>query len=121
MRGNYSFREPLFIDEDGLYITAAQMQFFLNRKDGSKKLSRGDSEFFSYYNNCRTYNLIYDMLDEDGKCAKMYWDHKLESLAFSFPAGGPVALVLANFITVVGDKDQIDDIDDDEDTFGFFN
>ena len=58
------------MDEDGLYITSAQMQFFLNRRDGPNKLSKGDSEFFSYYNNCRTYNLIYDIKtvveDEEG-------------------------------------------------------
>ena len=105
------------MDEDGLYITSAQMQFFLNRRDGPNKLSKGDSEFFSYYNNCRTYNLIYDMLDKDVDCAKMYWDSELESMAFSFPMNGPVARVLAEIKTVVDDEEG----DDEEDTFGLFS
>ena len=105
------------MDEDGLYITSAQMQFFLNRRDGPNKLSKGDSEFFSYYNNCRTYNLIYHKLDKDVDCAKMYWDSELESMAFSFPMNGPVARVLAEIKTVVDDEEG----DDEEDTFGLFS
>ena len=105
------------MDEDGLYFSSAQLQFFLNRRDGPNKLSKGDSEFFSYYNNCRTYNLIYDMLDKDVDCAKMYWDSELVSMAFSFPMNGPVARVLAEIKTVVADEEG----DDEEDTFGLFS
>jgi len=115
MRGKYNFREPLFIDEDGLYITAAQMQFFLNRRNGAKKLSRGDAEFFSFYTNCRTYNLIYDMMEKDPDCAKMYWDESLGAIALSFPIKGEIAHLLSSITrSVDGDEEE------DEDTFGLF-
>jgi len=114
MRGKFTFREPLFTDEDGLYITAAQMQFFLNRRNGAKKLSRGDAEFFSFYTNCRTYNLIYDMMDKDPDCAKMYWDTDSDSVALSFPMQGKVAKTLSSIV-------RAEDDDDEGDIFGLFN
>jgi len=116
MRGKFTFREPLFTDEDGLYITSAQMQFFLNRKNGAKKLSRGDAEFFSYYTNCRTYNLIYDMMDKDPACAKMYWDESLGAIALSFPLKGKIAELLSSIMGSVGGDEE-----EDEDTFGLFS
>tara|TARA_Y100001951_G_C11248477_1_gene244892 strand:+ start:253 stop:597 length:345 start_codon:yes stop_codon:yes gene_type:complete len=114
MRGKFTFREPLFVDEDGLYITAAQMQFFLNRRNGAKKLSRGDAEFFSFYTNCRTYNLIYDMMDKDPDCAKMYWDPHTDAVALSFPMKGEVAKTLSSIT-------RLEEDDDDEDVFGLFS
>ena len=113
MRGKFTFREPLFVDDDGLYITSAQMQFFLNRRNGDKKFSDGDAEFFSYYNNCRTYNLIYDLMDKDPGCAKMYWDETTESVALAFPMKGKVAKIISSIAKV--------DEDSDEDEFGLFS
>jgi len=118
MRGKYTFREPLFMDEDGLYITAAQMQFYLNRKDGAKKLGRGDAEFFSFYNNCRLYNLIYDMMDEEPGCAKMYWDEDSGAVALAFPFKGKIAKILSS-IKSMSDEDEEED--EEEDLFGLFN
>ena len=46
MRKKHFFREPIGKDLNGLYITAAQMQFFLNRKKGNEQFVEGDPEFF---------------------------------------------------------------------------
>ena len=120
MRGKYEFREPLLVDESGLYITAAQMRFFLNRKNGKKKFKTGDSEFISYYKNCCLYNLVYDMMDLHPGCAKMYWDEANQCVALAFPMRGRVAVALAKVAAFFGDSDG-EDFDEDEDTFGIFS
>lgn len=117
MRGKYSFREPLFIDEDGLYITAAQMQFFLNRKQGKTQFQIADAQFLNYYNNCRTYNFVYDMLEDDSDCARIYWDGEQNSVAVAFPMRGKIAKQLASFQHW---EDLKHDGDDEEDPFGIF-
>jgi len=113
MKGKFSFREPLFADESGLYITAAQMQFFLNRQDGQKKFKAGDKEFLSYYKNCTLYNVVWDMMEYDSTCAKMYWDDKNENVAVSFPIKGDVAEAISSI------TDDVDS-DEDEDPYGIF-
>jgi hypothetical protein len=105
MRGKYDYREPLY-GEDGLYITAAQMQFFLNRRDGEKLFSSGDPRFMKYYKNCTLYNLVYDMMEEDPDCAKMYWDEKTDSVALAFPMQGEVSKALAQVAIEVDDDDE---------------
>jgi len=115
MKGKYGFREPLFADESGLYITAAQMQFFLNRQDGQKKFKTGDQEFLSYYRNCTLYNVIWDMMDDNDTCAKMYWDEKNGNVAVSFPIRGAVAEVIS---TITEDSEEEDY--EDEDPYGIF-
>jgi len=83
--------DPLLVDDDGLYITIGQMQFWLNRRGGKKLFKVGSSEFFRYYNSCRTYNLISELMVDDPKCAFMYWDEVRGAPAFSFPTTGTVA------------------------------
>ena len=107
------------MDEDGLYITSAQMQFFLNRRNGAKKLNRGDSEFFSYYNNCKMYNLIYDLMDKDSTCAKMYWDESTGAIALAFPLKGKIARILSSISSESARSDEEDE--EDEDIFGLFS
>jgi hypothetical protein len=114
MKGKYDFREPLFADESGLYITAAQMQFFLNRQDGQKKFKAADPAFLSYYKNCTLYNVVWDMMEQDSNCAKMYWDEKNENVAVSFPMKGDVADAIS---TLTGE----DDVDENEDPYGIFH
>jgi hypothetical protein len=116
MRKKYTFREPLLIDDEGLYITVAQMQFFLNRPRGKKKFSNGEAEFFSYYSNCRMYNLIYDMMDKDVNCAKMYWDPHTDAVALAFPMKGKVANILSSITHNFGEDDE-----EEEDLFGLFD
>ena len=101
----------------GLYITAAQMQFFLNRRNGEELFKEADPAFMHYYKNCCLYNLVYDMMEEDDECGKMYWDEKSESVALAFPMKGKVAMELA---TVASYFVEDDDDEEDEDPFGIF-
>jgi hypothetical protein len=117
MRGKYDFREPLYgADDSGLYITAAQMQFFLNRNDGEKLFSKADPRFLKYYKNCTLYNLVYDMMDEDPSCAKMYWDNETDSVALSFPVEGEVSKALTQVAIETDDEDE-----DYEDPYNIFD
>ena len=108
------------MDDAGLYITVAQMQFFLNVKDGEKKFKASDAEFMSYYKNCCLYNLVYDMMEDNAKCAKMYWDSDTASISLSFPVKGYVAQALAEVASIFSGDDEEDYEDEDEDTFGIF-
>ena len=108
------------MDDAGLYITVAQMQFFLNGKDGEKKFKASDAEFMSYYKNCCLYNLVYDMMEDNSKCAKMYWDSDTASISLSFPVKGYVAQALAEVASIFSGDDEEDYEDEDEDTFGIF-
>ena len=93
------------MDDAGLYITVAQMQFFLNRKDGEKKFKASDAEF---------------MMEDNPKCAKMYWDSDSASVSLSFPVKGFVAQALAEVASIFSGDDEEDYEDEDEDTFGIF-
>jgi hypothetical protein len=115
LEGNY--REPLMVDECGLYITIAQVGFFLNRKNGQEMMNSASPEFMKYYKNCCLYNLVYDMMEEDPNCGKMYWDPTSESVAMAFPIDGIVAKTLASVSLHFA---ELEDEDDDED-FGLFN
>jgi hypothetical protein len=110
MRGKYDFREPLMAEDNGLYITAAQMQFFLNRPKGEEMFANAEEEFIKYYKNCCLYNIVYDMMDDDERCATMYWDATNESVALSFNIHGPVAKELAKFAKI-SDEDDYDEPD----------
>jgi len=90
MSKSYSFREPLGKDLNGLYITAAQMQFFLNRRDGGKKFILGHPHFFEYFYKCAIYNIIWDLMDSDPDCATLFWDDKEGALGVKFPPYGKV-------------------------------
>ena len=110
MRNKYSFREPLNEEPDGTYITAGQMQFWLNRSDGTKMFKEGNPEFFSYYNKCRIYNLVSDIMEYDEDSAIMYWDGTKEAVSIAFPADGEVAEHLSGIDLRT---ESIDDYDDD--------
>jgi len=106
MKNNFSFREPLNEESDGTYITIGQMQFFLNRRDGKRKFKSGSEDFMEYYNMCRVYNLISEIMEEDETAAIMYWDPKQEIVSVGFPDAGAVSNALAYI-------ESIDDIDID--------
>ncbi len=116
MRGKYEFREPLLVEDNGLYITAAQMQFYLNRPRGLQEFEHADEKFMKYYKNCCLYNVVYDMMESDPECARMYWDHKNDSVAVSFSLNGSVAKVLAKYAK----EEEEDDLDDPDHPFGVF-
>jgi len=119
MRGKYHFREPLLTDDNGLYVTAAQMQFFLNRPKGKVLFKTSHYEFLQYYKNCCLYNLVYDMMETNDKCAKMYWDSDEGCVALSFPVKGSVAQALSEVSSSFGD-DEFEDSGEDDDIFGIF-
>ena len=100
------------VDEYGLYITVAQMGFFLNRKNGQEMMDTASPEFMKYYKNCCLYNLVYDMMEEDPNCGKMYWDNLSESVAMSFPIDGKVAKALASVALHFVEAEDEDDDDD---------
>ena len=60
-------------------------------KGGKDFCKRGTSDFFRYYDSCRTYNLVSDLMKEEPNCAFLYWDAEREAPAFSFPSSGTVA------------------------------
>ena len=72
----------------------------------------------SYYKNCCLYNLVYDMMEDNPKCAKMYWDSDTGSVSLSFPVKGYVAQALAEVASVFSDED--DDLEGDDDIYGIF-
>lgn len=111
------FRVPLLVDSNGLYITEAQMLFWINQNGGEESYTTGDPKFMDYYKNCCLYNLVYDMMDEDPDCATMYWDHKKEEVAMAFPMEGKVAKRLSE-VTFAYDT-EVDD-EEEEDPFGIF-
>ena len=90
MRKKYTFRQPLGKDLNGLYITAAQMQFFLNRRNGEKDFLEGDTKFFEYFYKCAVYNIVWDLLEEDPTCATLFWDDTQETVGIKFPMKGKV-------------------------------
>ena len=90
MGREHHFREPLGRDINGLYITAAQMQFFLNRRGADKKFILGHPEFFEYFYKCAVYNIVWDLLDEDPSCATLFWDSDEERVGIKFPLNGAV-------------------------------
>ena len=119
---DYDHREPFLVDENGLYVTVSQMGFYMNRPRKEIKFNATDTEFLNYYKNCCLYNLVYDMMEEDSTCAKMYWDADLECVSLSFPVKGEVAQALAQVGRVfeVNNFDD-DDGDEDEDIYGIFS
>jgi len=90
MENKGSFREPLGKDLNGLYITTAQMQFFLNRSGGRKKFIIGDPQFFQYFYKCAIYNIVWDLLEVDSTCATLFWDEIRETVGVKFPVEGSV-------------------------------
>lgn len=119
LRGKGDFREPLLTEENGLYMTIAQMQFFLNRPNGQKLFEEGDPEFFIYLNECQIWNVIYDEVEKDSTACTIYWDPQSECVNYVFPIEGKIGQKLEK-CGVLYDMDEDDD-DEDEDTFGLFS
>lgn len=46
--------------------------------------------FFEYFYKCAIYNIIWDLLDKDPKCATLFWDEKEEKIGVKFPISGVV-------------------------------
>jgi hypothetical protein len=102
------FRIPAIVDEDGLFMTTAQLQFFMNRKNGHKMIKEKSEDFVKYFNQCRIYNLLYELTEEDYNAAQFYWDEENESVGVMFSKNGKAAKALEDVALVEfedGDED----------------
>lgn len=89
-------------------MTTAQLQFFMNRRNGDKMIKDKTEEFIKYFNQCRIYNLLYEMTDEDEDAAHFYWDDENESVGVMFSKNGKAAKALEEVAIIEfedGDED----------------
>lgn len=86
-----NFREPYDIDENGMYITESQINFFANRPNGLAKIDSDSEEFNRYCLMCQIHNLVYDLSEKDNSEGYIYWDDKKECTGIWFPLNGKVA------------------------------
>lgn len=97
-----NFRMPIHLDHDDLYITEAQLQFYLNGISTSFKvqdiLNEGkiSKDFLSYYEKCAAYNLIWDLSERHPKSSKLYWDDHYQEFRITYPKDGIVFRSLLN-------------------------
>lgn len=127
---NYEYREPLVWEEDGTYITIAQMQVFLN-EDPEKSIGERFNEWLKYYNLCRMYNMVYDTIEEDPDSGYLYWDTEKEVMSATYPETGLLQQKIDNFKPVsFKDASALSDIldsgieefdEDEEDDWGLFH
>mgnify|MGYP003648117246 FL=1 len=96
------FRVPIHLDHKDLYITEAQLQFYLNGVSKSFKaqdiLDDGQvsKDFIVYYEKCVTYNLIWDLSEIHPKSSKLYWDDSHKEFRITYPKDGLVFRSLLN-------------------------
>ena len=127
---NYEYREPLVWEEDGTYITIAQMQVFLN-EDPHKSIGERFNEWLKYYNLCRMYNMVFDTIEEDPDCGYLYWDTEKEVMSATYPETGLLQQKIDNFKALsFEDASALSDIldsgieefdEDEEDDWGLFH
>ena len=90
------FRVPIYLDNEDLYITEAQMQFYLNGRPPAFRVSDILSEgkvcknFLVYYEKCVVYNLIWDLAERYPRSSKMYWDDNSQEFRITYPKEGMV-------------------------------
>jgi len=77
-------------NSDGSYLTVTQLKFFLNRDNGPEDFKNKGEDFLSYFEVCRAYNLISDILEKTPDAGYLYWDDKKDCVSFAFPALGIV-------------------------------
>ena len=88
-----SFRKPVILDEDGGYITKAQIRFFMNRRRGFEKIENIHDDFVQYTDYCKVYNFLWDC-SEAGDEVRMFWDPEKDAIAFTLPKKGTIADVI---------------------------
>jgi len=90
------FRVPIHLDNINLYITEAQMQFYLNGISPAFRvrdiLNEGkvSKDFLIYYEKCIVYNLIWDLAKKYPRSSKMYWDDNFQEIRITYPKNGMV-------------------------------
>ena len=93
---NNSFRKPVMLDDDGGYITKAQIRFFMNRRHGFEKIHELHDDFIAYTEYCKIYNYLWDCSKVDAR-VNMVWDDGSESIAFTFPKTGTIAEIVTKW------------------------
>ena len=97
-----NFRIPIHLDHQDLYITEAQLQFYLNGISDTFKVQdiledgQVSKDFMKYYEKCVTYNLIWDLAITYPKSSKMYWDEQYQEFRITYPKEGIVFKALKN-------------------------
>ena len=97
-----NFRIPIHLDHEDLYITEAQLQFYLNGISKSFKVQdiledgKVSKDFMLYYEKCVTYNLIWDLSEKHPKSSKLYWDDQYQEFRITYPKDGLVFRTLLN-------------------------
>ena len=87
---------PFSVEPDGTYITITQMMFFLNSPKGEEAWHERKQAFLKYYNMCRIYNLISEVIEVDNDAAMIYWDPNKENVSIAFPVDGCVAQAISS-------------------------
>ena len=88
------FREPAYLEENGLFTTEAQVRFFTNRPNGSTKLNAQCTEFQDYVTMCEIHNLVFDMSEKNNDEGFMYWDHTKGCIGYSIVKNGKIHTIL---------------------------
>jgi len=88
MDNDSQFRKPVFVDVEGLYLTQAQLQFFLNRRKGYEHIKKNSPQFKEYFSKCLIYNFVWDLMESDPSVAQLCWDVKSETVVLKFPHNG---------------------------------
>jgi len=91
----FNFRNGKLEGPDGLYITKAQLRFYLNRgKVAEYSFFNQGSDFVKYFQECEAYNFLSDLMNEDPSSASLCWDESIQDVVFSIPKGGEAAKAL---------------------------
>ena len=90
MNNDIEFRKPIYVDPKGLYLTTAQLQFFLNRRKGYEQIKRSSPLFKEYYLKCLIYNFVWDLMEDNPEVADLCWDDKSETVVLKFPHDGTI-------------------------------
>tara|TARA_R110000737_G_scaffold327679_1_gene342041 strand:- start:42 stop:377 length:336 start_codon:yes stop_codon:yes gene_type:complete len=106
MKDEPEFRMPFKLRKDGTYITLVQLKMYLSTKEGKAAFTEASDDFFEYLDRCRIYNLVYDESEKDPKCARLYWDHKNECVALTWPKDGMVSKKIKTLVASEDDKGE---------------
>ena len=88
MDNDSDFRKPVYVNVKGLYLTSAQLQFFLNGRRGYEHIQRNSPQFKDYYLKCLIYNFVWDLMESNPRVADLCWDSNSETVVLKFPHNG---------------------------------
>lgn len=105
-----SFSIPVIEDDDGFYVSKAQMEHFLLRPNSLDELdeywsSHPDTtgEFSAYVYSCKIYNAIRDICLKDPGACDMVWDEDNSEFIFLYPENGSIHSAID---AIIGAEDE---------------